>query len=199
MKISTSRYKKLDPNKIFFISDPHLGHAKVIEYDNRPFKDLDDMHTQIIANWNSVIGKTDLVFINGDFALSTVEDVIHWCSQLNGRKVLIPGNHDYRWLSKYKTHMTAFEYIMPQMEITVNDPDLDRAQHITLSHYAMLTWPNSHRESWQLFAHSHGKLNGDPRLSPRQIDMYCGDHGYTPWSYYEIKEQIIKQIQNSKL
>ena len=36
--------------QIFFTSDWHMGHANSIKFDNRPFKDLDDMHKSIIRN-----------------------------------------------------------------------------------------------------------------------------------------------------
>lgn len=50
-----------------YISDLHLGHANVLKFDQRPFLTLDEMHETIINNWNSVVDKTDDVYILGDF------------------------------------------------------------------------------------------------------------------------------------
>lgn len=51
-----------------YISDLHLGHKNAIMHDNRPFADLDEMHSSIIANWNDVVKEEDEVYILGDFA-----------------------------------------------------------------------------------------------------------------------------------
>lgn len=41
----------------FYISDLHLGHKNIIEFDNRPFKTLDNMTESIIKNWNETVSK----------------------------------------------------------------------------------------------------------------------------------------------
>ena len=51
----------------FYISDLHIGHPGVIEFDNRPFADLNEMQKTIIDNWNSRVQKNDTVYIVGDF------------------------------------------------------------------------------------------------------------------------------------
>lgn len=43
----------------FYISDLHIGHANVIRFDNRPFKDLSEMHETIVTNWNRVVTGND--------------------------------------------------------------------------------------------------------------------------------------------
>lgn len=51
-----------------YISDLHLGHKNAIMHDNRPFANLDEMHSSIITNWNDVVKEEDEVYILGDFA-----------------------------------------------------------------------------------------------------------------------------------
>ena len=53
--------------KNFYISDLHIGHANVIKFDNRPFKDVDEMFEILVRNWNSIVTKEDTVYILGDF------------------------------------------------------------------------------------------------------------------------------------
>lgn len=77
----------------FFISDLHLGHKNVLSYEDRPFKSLEEMHAALIANWNKVVGPEDTVYILGDFA-TWPKDVIFFGKALNGKKKLVPGNHD---------------------------------------------------------------------------------------------------------
>lgn len=77
----------------FVIADTHFGHENVIKYCNRPFKDVDDMNYRLIKNWNETVSNNDTVFMLGDFAFGreAVEKIV---PRLNGRKILIKGNHD---------------------------------------------------------------------------------------------------------
>lgn len=77
----------------FYISDLHLGHEKAIKFDERPFKDLQEMQEIIISNWNNAVGSTDDVYILGDMFWNNNEapEVL---GALNGNKFLVLGNHD---------------------------------------------------------------------------------------------------------
>ena len=86
--------------KYWFTSDYHLGHAKIIEYSERPFKNVNKMDKQIIKNHNSRVKKTDTVFFLGDFCFKTGKQgngvsALKWLKKLNGNFVFIRGNHDY--------------------------------------------------------------------------------------------------------
>lgn len=62
---------KLKPSEvtIWFTSDLHLNHSKIIEYCNRPFSNIEEMNEMLINNWNSVVKPKDIVFCLGDIAL----------------------------------------------------------------------------------------------------------------------------------
>ena len=79
--------------RYFVIADTHFGHENVIKYCNRPFKDVDGMNYCLIKNWNETVSNNDTVFMLGDFAFGreAVEKIV---PRLNGRKILIKGNHD---------------------------------------------------------------------------------------------------------
>jgi len=81
--------------KEYVISDTHFGHANIIQYCHRPFRDVFEMDEALIRNWNNVVSSDDLVYHLGDFALykdkSRIAEIV---SRLNGRIVLIMGNHD---------------------------------------------------------------------------------------------------------
>ena len=83
--------------KRFVIADLHFGHQNVIEYEFRPFINSEEMDKRMIELWNSTVGKEDLVYVLGDFSLSRRKDILaNLVNQLNGRKILIMGNHDTR-------------------------------------------------------------------------------------------------------
>ena len=90
-------------SNIFFTSDTHLGHANIIKYCNRPFKDLETMNKAIIRNWNERVKPEDTVFHLGDFCFHNSSDkevkgvnvtADYWLKQLNGQIIIIKGNHD---------------------------------------------------------------------------------------------------------
>ena len=97
--------------RVYFTSDTHFGHSNIVTFCKRPFvdkfrtietrdggfayrPDLDLMHREMTARWNSVVGPRDIVYHLGDFALTKRPDVPAFVKRLNGYKILIRGNHD---------------------------------------------------------------------------------------------------------
>ncbi len=77
---------------VYFTSDLHLGHEKVLKFGSRPHDTVEEMFECIKAMWNDKITKRDVVYILGDIAWSE-----QWALKINaldGRKRLIMGNHD---------------------------------------------------------------------------------------------------------
>ena len=80
---------------IYFTSDLHLGHNAVINMQNRPFVDADEMDRVLIANYNSVVHKNDTVYLLGDICFRIgVDKANELIASMNGKKYLIKGNHD---------------------------------------------------------------------------------------------------------
>ena len=78
---------------IWFTSDHHFGHANIIKYCERPFNSVGHMNASMIGSWNGVVASDDTVYYLGDFAMQPhlVAEIL---PQLNGKKLLIAGNHD---------------------------------------------------------------------------------------------------------
>ena len=89
---------------IFFTSDTHYGHAKILEYCNRPFPDADTMDKIMIERWNAVVRPEDYVFHLGDFAMGSnlAERTAAIRKRLNGDITIVLGNHD-RSANFYRT------------------------------------------------------------------------------------------------
>ncbi len=79
---------------IYFSSDLHLFHKQIIEYCNRPFKDVEEMDKVLIDNWNNKIPNDEVVYFLGDL---TFGNGLYDLKKLNGNIILFKGNHD-----KYK-------------------------------------------------------------------------------------------------
>ena len=81
----------------YYIGDLHLYHKRILEIDNRKESSIEEMHENIIKDWNSRITDKDTGYILGDVSLGykkdydKVEEII---KRLKGHKILILGNHD---------------------------------------------------------------------------------------------------------
>jgi calcineurin-like phosphoesterase family protein len=77
----------------FVISDTHFGHANIIKFEPkfRKFMNLQEMDNYMIKQWNSIVKPEDTVYHIGDVAIGSP---VKYIKQLNGRKILIKGNHD---------------------------------------------------------------------------------------------------------
>ena len=134
---------------IYFIADTHFNHANIIKYCARPFSCVESMNEILIKNWNNTIKSNDLVYHLGDVGLGDLTNILN---RLHGKKKLIVGNHDKRLLnSNPRAYFSEVK--------DIDTIKIDKRQ-ITLCHYSMQTWPQSHHGSWHLFGHSHGKLKG---------------------------------------
>ena len=152
----------------WFTSDQHYGHANVIGYNKRPFKTVEGMDKQLIKNFNNVVCCEDVTIHAGDFCwLNKKEEVYKkYVSKLNGTHILLVGSHDY-W------QPNSAKYIWRKR--------ID-GQLIIVCHYAMLTWESSHYNSWQLFGHSHGKLD----LPHKQYDIGVDNNNLMPVSFDRV-------------
>ncbi|HZJ06438.1 MAG TPA: hypothetical protein VFD59_13325 [Nocardioidaceae bacterium] len=81
----------------YFTADLHLGHRNIIDYSGRPFRDADQMDGALIERWNSTVAPQDEVIVLGDFAMGRIKETLPIAGVLNGRKVLLVGNHDRCW------------------------------------------------------------------------------------------------------
>ena len=84
----------MNETKKFYIADWHYDHANCIHFDNRPFKNVDEMNEELIRRWNEAVRPGDLVYILGDMFWCKTTDAIEVLKKLNGQKILVKGNHD---------------------------------------------------------------------------------------------------------
>ena len=79
---------------IYVISDNHFGHFNIIKYTNRPFENVEEMDNYMISQWNKTVTNEDTIIHCGDFAFGDSEAIMNYTKQLNGKKILVMGNHD---------------------------------------------------------------------------------------------------------
>ena len=79
--------------RVWMTSDLHLGHANIVGYSERPFRDVNEM-TEVHMRLLNKIPQDDLLIFVGDMALGNYESAVALIRSMPGRKVLVAGNHD---------------------------------------------------------------------------------------------------------
>jgi calcineurin-like phosphoesterase family protein len=160
-----------------------LGHGNIIDYCERPFKDVEDMNKKIISNHNARVKPEDTVFFLGDFCFrntsggkkgeGTLTRAEEYLKQLNGKFVFISGNHDYNNGINSKIHSAVIEYGGQQIYL-VHDP-ADYSQHFALNFVGHV------HNSWEC-----KKLIDDTILVNVGVDAW----NFKPVSFEEISKRI---------
>lgn len=166
--------------RTLFTADTHWGHEGIIAQCGRPFADVRDMDEALIANWNAVVGKNDIVIHLGDFA--------HKCEQrrleaifdrLNGRKFLVIGNHD---------DLATLSLPWAASPSSLSEATIDGVR-IVMCHYALRTWHRQNRGAIALYGHSHGRLPGTSLSTDVGVDVW----GYCPVTVQQIQQRLAPQ------
>ena len=198
---------------LFFTSDWHIGHANVIKFDQRPFRNLNHMHEVLINNYNSSVTPDSVCYFIGDMGMCKHEELTKIMARLNGTKVLILGNHDRNVHSMYSQ---GFDVVLNSAVIYIGD------HRISLSHCPLpgifredvtgmkgaMPEDNFHGEhknqkfmsfdsaaEFHLHGHIHSTWhNGKPRSTDRQFDVGVAANSFRPVSLKVIENWINSEV-----
>lgn len=99
---------------LFAIGDPHLSFSCDKPMDI--FRGWDDYVSRLMKNWNSVVTKNDTVVVPGDISwamgLTNAKKDFEFLNNLNGKKIILKGNHDYWWntMTKMNSFLSENEF-----------------------------------------------------------------------------------------
>lgn len=97
-------------NRLWVIADLHFNHEKILRYTKRPYKNIGEMHRDLIEKWNGIIGDDDTVVVIGDFCFANKSNqVFNFTKRLRGNKILVRGNHDRLTISSY--YSAGFNFV----------------------------------------------------------------------------------------
>jgi calcineurin-like phosphoesterase family protein len=179
---------------IFFTSDLHLGHERIIDLCGRPFENVNDMNDTIVNNWNLVVNDDDTVFVLGDVALGKIDESLQLINKLRGHKLLVPGNHDRCWSGHKKVRpIDIVRY--RNVGFTILD-NVSYYQRWKLCHFP--TAGDSYTEDrypefrpkldsneWLIHGHVHTMW----QILNNQINV-----GVDVWNFFPVSEAQIRQI-----
>lgn len=160
----------------WFTSDQHYDHKNIIEFCKRPFTDVDHMNEMLIHNYNELVQPEDTVYHLGDLQFSA--DINKFLPRLNGKKILIKGNHDYQHPAIFDS--PHWESVHDALLVNIN------STMIYLHHYACRVWPRAHKGSLNLFGHSHNRLSGNSQSCDVGVDAW----NYRPVQLKDIRKRM---------
>lgn len=165
-----------------YTADLHFGHRSVINFDHRPFADVEEMDRMLIYFWNNRVSKDDQVYILGDFAYHNEKSEEWYLRQLKGHKHLIIGNHDGRLL-KNDIAMSYFDSAEKMMHVS------DQGVEICLCHFPIAEWNGYYKGHSHIYGHIHNKQDETWEFMKTRKNSYnagCMLYGYTPVSLREM-------------
>lgn len=158
----------------FFISDTHFGHTGIINFKTneglplRDFPNVEAMDEHMVECWNKTVNPKDTVYHLGDVVIN--RRCLPILDRLNGRKVLVKGNHDIFKLedySKYFDDIRAYK-VMTEYGIICS--------HIPIHPECLARWK----------INLHGHLHSN-KLEDKRYRSVCVEQiNYTPVELEEI-------------
>lgn len=170
--------------RCFLISDHHLFHDRFYAFTNsngekvRPWAaNASEADEQMIEAHNSVVRQQDTTYFLGDVSIKAKG--LQLLSRMNGRKILIKGNHDIFRLKQYAEHFADIR----------GTHKIDR---LILSHYPLHPDSIPHWCHANVHGHTHGNVvtrrtwYGRRVPDARYINACVEQIGITPVDVEEI-------------
>jgi calcineurin-like phosphoesterase family protein len=135
------------------------------------------MNTQLIKNWNRVVGKNDIVYYLGDFARYYPKKYLR---ELNGTIFFILGNHDTPSLIKADIHPVLRRHIIHY-----------KGENILLVHDPREINNPVKWNGWAIHGHTHNNEMSDyPPVNYKRktLNVSCELRNYTPIELSELLE-----------
>ena len=158
----------------WIISDTHFFHVNVGRYCNRP----DTWQELIIKNWNDSISPEETVLHLGDFSFGKKSNFDVLTELLNGKMILIRGNHDRLSRTRYESRGVVIFNTSIQVEF-------NNHTKVIFSHRPIVPL----EDGW---INLHGHIHNSPpppegsTLGPNHINMSVEVRDYRPWRLSEI-------------
>lgn len=172
--------------KKWVTSDLHFFHKNIMVYSPKyrgHFRDVEEMNTFMINEWNKNVKPEDTVYILGDFAFTNTEYAVKTLNRLIGNKILIKGNHDEK-LVKDQKFRDCFVSVYPYYEMS------HLGTNIVMFHYPILEWNRMHRGAVHLYGHVHGSKTG---LEPyRAMDVSFDATGNVVSDLDDVVTKLLK-------
>lgn len=153
--------------KTYITSDLHFGHANIQKFCPKTrghYRDVVHMNEEMINEWNSIVNTDDTVYILGDVAFMPAVKAVETMHRLNGKKILIEGNHDRKLLND-PSFKRCFAEIHTYLRLVYD------GQLVIMFHYPIAEWDQMHRGAVHFHGHLHGNTSGMENFRCRDMGM----------------------------
>lgn len=191
----------------WFTSDLHLGHVNMRKW--RALEDryatMDEFNDEVIRRFNDNVGPDDTVMILGDVCMGKMADTLPLVERLNGRKLLIPGNHDRNWLGNRK-RVTEVHDWPAKYEAVGLEPmlpgiyDIDGLGEVKMDHFPYRNKPNGRDTErhfdealWQPDDDGHWLLHGHVHHEWTQWGRMI-NVGMDAWGGYPVSTEVLAAV-----
>ena len=170
--------------KTWVTSDLHFGHKKIMEYE--PIRQqlgttIDEVDEGLIETWNSMIAPEDHVLVLGDVCMQKKH--LHKCARLNGKKILIVGNHD---LLNWKDYIEIGGFVDVRGSYAF--------ERVIFSHYPI----HNNEFRFRVRANVHGHTHSMHLDEPHYYNVCLDANDLKPILLNDLMEQINKDYPNNE-
>lgn len=185
---------------VWFTSDWHLNHQKILQLCNRPFKTIQEMDEQIIARINEKVQEIDTLIHLGDtlflhknkgetqrqYAIRLEKILLNeYLPRFKCKNIMfMRGNHD-KW----------FDYLVdsPLCDCIISKDIVDfhvkeEAFRAILCHYPLLSWDGKKYGVPMLYGHVHNQPVALPKC--RMMDVGVDTNNFYPYSIADIHRRM---------
>lgn len=197
-----------DDNPLYFVSDLHFFHKRIIEFTGRPTT-LENLNEWIIGQCVATIPTSATTLHLGDMFFScTNEQAVEVLKKLPGDWWFILGNHDNE--GKLRTVVDTvnkecgtkhkvlgwYHKLLVKQEPKVKGEKWLKKQLI-LCHFPIEDWDSKHYGSAMIHGHVHGGTSSHDgevlRKIPNRFDVGIDNsHTFTPFSFEDIRKILRK-------
>lgn len=200
-------------SKVWFSADWHFCHKSILTLGvGRPFATIEEHDEALIERHNALVAPEDTVWVLGDVAMGAIGESLACCKRMNGRKILLLGNHDrpamvkpdkiVHWRDRYGDE-GGFEIIIGVWStkgvwlIERNTYVELSGQRVAVSHYPYTGESEPGREDryvdrrptdvgmWLLHGHVHDQW----RVNGRQINV-----GVDVWNFKPVAAETLAEL-----
>lgn len=161
----------------FYTSDLHFHYKNIVKFSDRHLVVSKEQHNEwLVELWNKQVGINDIVYHLGDFCFDHKLSALTWLvSQLNGRIVLLEGNHDDARMFKKLKEQNLIQNWHQYHSIKI------AGNKVRMFHFPIACWNGQHHGTWHLHGHSHGTYKTHGKILDVGLDSaynILGEHRF---------------------